>query len=521
MKRIVIRAGFMIILILCLFACASADRLREGDWEYEFVRLDDIKAVKITGYNPMENPPQTLIVPDELGGCPVRRIGAYCFGNYRHDESWKSYEITSPETLVLPAGILSVDSDAIGFSGLEEIRIENGTHYDTVDGVLFERATNTLVTYPCGKKDTTYAIPEGTQIVGSKAFGYVKYLGEIRVPETVRIFRKDAFRSGYLHLNIPESMETIEEGAFSGSVMITSASPRFRVTDDCLIDTETKTLLTIFDRYGRYNVRTYIIPEGVEKVAAGALDFIKCNRFIFPSTLKEIGNGNSLYKVESTILVFPEGLETIGDSFSVFGVKKLVFPFSLRSVGSNCFCDSEDLEAVEFREGLKSIGKGSFRGNGKLKSVKLPVSLKTISDNDYSSYFTFSECPNLTAAVELNSEAEDYCREHGIPFRYPAFGLWQADSKEAEKILSLRGAENVRIRLDKNTLELTYLLNGTEEGREIFEISWHGLRLEMSEGYMEYTLVETFSDDNDLIDEQLVLTIGEEEMHLTRIGEEQ
>jgi hypothetical protein len=43
----------MILLILCLFACASAGKLREGDWEYEFVSLDEIKAAKTTRYNPM------------------------------------------------------------------------------------------------------------------------------------------------------------------------------------------------------------------------------------------------------------------------------------------------------------------------------------------------------------------------------------------------------------------------------------------------------------------------------------
>ena len=521
MKRILIRSGFMILLILCLSACASADKLKEGDWEYEVVLLDDVRAAAITRYNPAENPPQTLIVPEELGGYPVRRISAYSFVNYRYDENWKSCDITSPKTLVLPAGVLEVDPEAIQFPDLEEIRIENGTCYDTVDGVLFERATDTLAAYPRGKSGTVYAIPEGTRIVGCSAFSDVGNLEEVRVPETVRVFREYAFDTVSLRLNIPESMETIEERAFSYHVLITSASPRFRVTDDCLIDGETKTLLTISDRYGRYNVRTYVVPEGVERIGDGALRGLSCNRFIFPSTLKAIGNDNSLGEVRSGILIFPEGLETIGDSFSVRSVKKLVFPFSLLSVGSSCFCSVDDLETVWFRECVELIGERSFCSNEKLKSVYLPCSLKTIPVNEYSSRFTFSGCPCLTVTVDQNSEAENYCRKNGIPFRYPMFGLWQADNREAEEFLSLRGAENVRFRLDMDTLELTYLLPGEGEKKEIYEIRWSGLRLEMSEGYMEYTLVETYSDDSELTDEELILFTGGAEMHLARIWEEQ
>ena len=521
MKRIAIRSVFLILLILCLFTCASAEKRKEGDWEYEIVSLDETKTTAITRYNPAENSPETLTVPEKLGGYPVTRISSFCFRDYREDENRKSYSITGPKTLVLPACILHVEPDAIQFSDLEEIRIENGTNYDTADGVLFERATDTLVTYPRGRRGETYAIPEGTRIVGGKAFKYVQNLREIRVPETVRVFREDAFCTGYLSLNIPESMEKIEEHAFSYSARITSASPRFPVTDDCLIDAETNTLLTISDRYGRYNMRTYIIPEGVERIGEGALDNITCNRFVFPSTLKEIGKNNSLVEVKSGTLIFPEGLVTIGESFSVRSVKKLVFPSSLRTIGRNCFNRIDKLETVEFREGVEFIDTHCFTGNDKMKSVRLPMSLKMQSNDASGTYSPFSKCPNLTASVMPDSPAENYCRRKGIPFRYPVLGLWQADSQEAEGILSIRGAENIRIRLGEDALELTYSLAGREETKEIYGIEWQGKRLEMSEGYLEYTLAETYNDDNELTGEQLILTAGDAQMHLTRIEEEQ
>ena len=74
MKWIVIRFGILILLTLCLFACASADKFKEGDWEYELITLDGTTAAKITDYNPVGNPPQTLIVPEKLGGHPVSQI---------------------------------------------------------------------------------------------------------------------------------------------------------------------------------------------------------------------------------------------------------------------------------------------------------------------------------------------------------------------------------------------------------------------------------------------------------------
>ena len=44
---------------------------------------------------------------------------------------------------------------------LEEIAFSGeNNYYSTEDGVLFDTAKNLLITYPTGKKDTTYTIPD-------------------------------------------------------------------------------------------------------------------------------------------------------------------------------------------------------------------------------------------------------------------------------------------------------------------------------------------------------------------------
>ena len=48
---------------------------------------------------------------------------------------------------------------------------EGNTGYTSVNGVLFNKNITTLVTYPTGKKGTTYQIPEGVTEISVYSFG--------------------------------------------------------------------------------------------------------------------------------------------------------------------------------------------------------------------------------------------------------------------------------------------------------------------------------------------------------------
>ena len=97
--------------------------------------------------------------------------------------------------LELPAALEEWDSQALSAcEGLEELCFtgENAL-FETVDNVLFRRSPRELLFYPAGKKDKSYAVPEGTEIVAPQAFQVNVYLKELRIPASVHTMGDRAF----------------------------------------------------------------------------------------------------------------------------------------------------------------------------------------------------------------------------------------------------------------------------------------------------------------------------------------
>ena len=130
----------LVLFILPACGACAADRT-EGDWIYS---VRD-RTARIEKYNPPEDPPEILTVPESLGGYPVTEITGYAFANSRRLEGWKTEEMPGSRVVILPDTIRSIRAGAFGFDETEEIRIGNNEIYETVGGVLFERQTRPLV----------------------------------------------------------------------------------------------------------------------------------------------------------------------------------------------------------------------------------------------------------------------------------------------------------------------------------------------------------------------------------------
>ena len=504
MKRVLFFLIAFIMLSLVCCACAAGSR-QEGDWIYEVVN----KTARIEKYNPSDDPPEILTVPETLGGYPVGEIAGFAFWNMRETEGGETEKMPGARVLILPDEIQSIRPNGIAFHDLEEIRIDNGTVYETIDGVLFHRETHTLVTYPGGRKGSDYRVPEGTLVIGENAFNDPEYLRNVVLADSVRTIEKDAFQIQDMHLAISVNVSRIDAGALSGADRITSDSSRYQMIDGMLIDTEENILVCVPEESCTGGAATIRIPEGIETIGKNAFYYISCREVILPSTLKKIEDFNQIRSISLGSLLFPDGLESIGDFFDASGVTELVFPSSLKSIGSHCFTDSNDLESIVFREGVESIGRNSFCRNKNLKTVILPRTLETIGETYFSETGkVFDGCPMLEAKVLPGTAAERFCKKKEIPYQYTFSGLWQAEEPEAKEILSLPDADRILIRLDSDTLELTYILNGSEN-REIYPIHWRDGMLCMDGGYMNYRM-----DGR-----QLILEMDDAQIRLTAVEE--
>ncbi len=109
--------------MMCLLVCFCSFAGTDGDWEYELLFGDK---VQITNYNPSEDPPEVLTIPETLGGYPVRELRDYSLRDiYRTQENGEYKRVPGPKVLILPAGLTKIETGSIRFTkaGIQKAEI--------------------------------------------------------------------------------------------------------------------------------------------------------------------------------------------------------------------------------------------------------------------------------------------------------------------------------------------------------------------------------------------------------------
>ena len=126
------------------------------------------------------------------------------------DAFWNCTGLTS---ITIPNSVTSIGADVFqNCTGLTSIIVESeNLVYMSKDGVLYNKAGTTLITYPEGKSNTSYAIPNSVTSIGDWAF-YGCYLTSITIPNSVTSIGDYAFYgSGLTSVTIPNSVTSIGE----------------------------------------------------------------------------------------------------------------------------------------------------------------------------------------------------------------------------------------------------------------------------------------------------------------------
>ena len=130
-------------------------------WEYE--KTDD-GTIRITNYKGND---ENVVIPEEINGVKVTEIIS----------GFKNKTLVS---ITIPASIkYSLFTINIACTNFEKYIVDaNNTVYEAIDGVLIEKVGR-LMSYPCGKKDKTYKVPDKVISVNMRAFDNNPYLEEI------------------------------------------------------------------------------------------------------------------------------------------------------------------------------------------------------------------------------------------------------------------------------------------------------------------------------------------------------
>jgi len=140
------------------------------------------------------------------------------------------YDLTS---ITLPDSVTNIGDGA--FSNciyLTSINVdENNQYYCSVDGVLFDKSMTTLISYPIGKTNTVYTIPDGVKSIGNQAFVWAT-LTSINLPDSVITIGDNAFSGCEItEITIPDSVKSIGKEAFGNCYKLKSITLSDSVTN--------------------------------------------------------------------------------------------------------------------------------------------------------------------------------------------------------------------------------------------------------------------------------------------------
>lgn len=139
---------------------------------------------------------------------------------------WDAFsDCTSLTAVALPMGLRELDGNPFARSPAALSVPEGHPVLAVTDGVLFDKTRGLLIRYPFGDPREAYAIPEGTEAVGSQAFYGAEALLKIRFPEGLKSIGDWAFfNTGVSEIVLPESLVSLGGSAFSSCMNLTSVT---------------------------------------------------------------------------------------------------------------------------------------------------------------------------------------------------------------------------------------------------------------------------------------------------------
>lgn len=383
MKKIL--AALLCLLLICTAAQAAGvpEKITSGDYKY-IVQEDG--TAQIVGA--AEHSIKIAHIPAQIDGYTVTSIGEDAFNN-------KSYlaDITIPETVThigayafgntaitsieIPNTVTQVDGNPFaGCDELVEVKIApDHPALKLVDGVLFDKRSETLLFYPACFEATSYAIPEGTAAIGEGAFDFCQKLEQIEIPDSVQYIGQMAFYRCFSlqEIAIPEGVTQIKRLTFHQCSKLTSVS--FPSTLRAIGSNAFGFCMSFAD---------FVIPEGVTFVDNEA--FYRCENMVsvtIPNSLTELGPNPFAECVSLTqINVSPEHPNLYVENGVLFD----------RATGTLvCYPSTLTAESYAIPEGTLVIGASSFEGHSPLKSVSIPQGVTEIGDSAFRNCHSLSE----------------------------------------------------------------------------------------------------------------------------------
>ena len=199
----------------------------------------------------------------------------------------------------------------------------------------------------------------------------LKNLKEITIGSKVTIIANDSFYTSTQQVN----------------VFLESENAKYHYKDNCLIETESKTLI--------YGNGYSIIPQDGSVTSIGDYAFSHCTSLTsitIPDSVTSIGDYAFSHCTSLTSITIPDSVTSIGDyAFShCTSLTSVTVGNSVTSIGYSAFEGCTRLTSVTIGNSVTSIDGGIFYGCTSLTSITIPDSIIRIG------YKEFFSCTSLT-----------------------------------------------------------------------------------------------------------------------------
>ena len=310
-----------------------------------------------------------IVIPADLGGCPVRNI-----------EGWSFRNCSNLTSVTIPDGVTTIGDAAFAGSGLTSVIIPNSV--TTIGPSAF---------YEC-RNLASVVLSEQLTAIENATFYSCSSLSSITIPKSVTSIDVTAFQ-GYINLK-DVTVFVLDYSEFCNNHIV----ERFGCTIH-LLDSEEN------------EITEYIIPNDVTAIGNSA--FANCKDLTLvtiPNSIKSIGERAFQGCSSLSSINIPKGVTSIGDAtFASTNLLSVIIPNSVKTIGSHAFYDCKNLASVKMGNNVISIGERAFFQCGSLTSIALPNTLESIGNDAFG--YTFLTSVNIPSNVHaIGSGAFSSCR---------------------------------------------------------------------------------------------------------------